>query len=1106
MFLANGGIIQSETIPGKLAASAIALYGRVKAGATTESGAASGPHLLFVDAARTLVHSIRPPDIRPFVDAYLEHSWLAGEALARGIFPEAPRAPPFFGCTRTHPGIFSIQFGPFDLAEPHKVMSHSIIDALARIIAGVCRTFCPDTYTHEIYFGISAPPRGPGLTTVFAWIPSLRQNRHDTTRVKIGITEIFGARYKSKAVPLYTDDRGAPIVCTSGTPVTDKDQESSLKRTGWVAGTNGVVPLLWCAAPSVNGGRETFPILPFVGYATFWADDNEGTITQEYAYNDTLLGCADPRAVELVVSSLGGAPRVEHDDTDGMRIQDSHRDPLVRAIGCRAPGDPRLSTYDTLPLVILTAYVGDGSGLGPGELQERIFDTCLADTRDKFEVSALLGLLSKDRYNTSRPEELAVLGAVLDGLIQHNMLSEGCGIDSATSAAMNTMVAAAAARCADNFDRDALARHHVQNYADRPHKSRRIVSYYAQTDTPQNFSHLFATRIWALLMNVGDSKQVVNLAEALAAYLSHTHYIVMDKVKLNSKIYFFNGYSYEDVGSVSTYLTGLLSQSQGSDQRPGKLRNIIAKFTTRLNSLVSETRAPAESGAAGSGSGGGGGGGVPQAYLARIVAIYNKIDMDLGTPNYKNQVISEILTKLDQDQTQFLGIRNRRIDDDPYLTGVKNGVLEVVRIGKRRHVVFRPATQEDMTPPGINAKYDPNVRGTRKWDHIERYFNRFIASDRIREWYLCFLSETFVGKGMKVALFIQGPTESGKSAHIGQLHGFLRKPYAESIGGNTLNDPNIAKDTPQPALVRAIGARITTVEETSAVIMNTPFKILVGGEEGRSAFRSLFEGGESGTIRTTFIFAVNSPPKFELLEAAIFTRLAILRPDCRFVAPNNPMLPATPEEREARRIFPRDGNLSNSHFRDAYDAFLLYLIDHFDTWTDDAGNPAGIGSFPREMEPMRDDVRRQDPYADFIGRNVIAAAGDMSISVADVVKRFQKAYNKNGATYTSKAIVAGIGQILSAAAVNGEYWRGWALIPEKEVDRDGAYQGLSLVEDVDPDQSFHPYTETPSAYFQYQGDMDAGDEDGAFVTDPDDWSRNLEGGSGGSLAGAVMEL
>jgi hypothetical protein len=1095
MSLGNNAFVQTEGLAGKLAAAATSLHAKVKAGASSECGTTNGPHLLFADGFGTVVHSVRGTQIYTVVEAYLEYARIAAEALVRGVLPETPSAPTFSGCTRSHPGIFCFQLGPFDLEEPHLIASHSIMDALTEIITNACRSFCSGTYSHDIYFGISTPPRGPGPAAIFAWVPTLQKNRGDCSKIRTGIAEIFGARAKSGKRALYTDDEGNPILKRNGTPVTDKEQETLLRRSGWCAGSNGIIPLLWCASPNVDRKLETFPICPFVGYGKFWAeDDEEGVITQYQTYFNSLEACADPRGNEIIVPALGGMPRIEHDETGGPRAQHSHRDPLVRAIGCRAPGDPSMTTYDTLPLILLASYAGEDGAASLGELQDRFFDTCRSDTRDRFDVPALLGLMSKERFVTSDPRGLAIASAILDGLIQHNMMAEDCRIDSATSAAMNTMAAAAASRCAEDFDRDALACHHSHNYADRPHRSRRIISYYAQADTPQNFSHLFATRLWWLFINVNDAKHLVNLAEAFAAYLSHTHYIEMDKVRLNSKIYFFNGYSYKYVGAANTYLTGLLSQ--GSDQRPGKLRNLLNKFVARLNSLNSETQPPADSNGKGE---------LPQGYLTSISGVYNKIVSDLGVPSYKDRLIGEILTKLDQEQTHFLGIRNRCIDDDPYVTGVKNGILEVVRIGRKRHVVFRPATQEDMAPPGINASYDPDVRGSRKWDFIEQYFHRFIENDRLREWYICFLAEAFVGKSNKVALFIQGATDSGKSVHIGHLHKFFRKPYIESIGGNTLNDPNITKDTPQPALVRAIQARLTSVEETSATIMNAGFKMLVGGEESRSSMRGMFVGGESGTIRTTFIFAVNSLPMFELLEPAIFTRSAMIRPSCRFVPKDSPLLPADPEEQERLRIFPRDDGLSSALFMNAYDAFLLLLTESFDTWTDDAGNPAGIGSFPREMNPLRDEVRRQDPYADFIGRNIIAAPGDSRMPVRELVMRFQKAYNKHGATYSAKAIVAGIGQILSSAAINGEYWQGWALIPQDRVDQEGEYQGHSLEDQPDQDQSAYPYVGVPAAYCDYREESEPGGEDSAYLMDPEEWGLRYEGaGSAGSYAGAIL--
>jgi hypothetical protein len=1095
-----------ETLRARMQTTAGKLCAAVRSAPATELARVPGPMILITDCESLIMHRISQVDARVFAELYTDYAVAAGDAFAYGAMPTMPSAPTIHECSRGDPGTFCLQFGPFDFFEPEKACSRIIMHDLSMLVGKIVSDFSSGVCRHDIYLGFSSPPSGPGKVSIYAWVPTFTRSRNEMSQIRAMLADTVAARQHATPPPppLFRDSNGAPLLQANrgmpAAPLTDTIVSATLRKSGRSAGSNGIVPLLWCADPGTCGfgTKETsYPICPYVGFLTYTAVEGADGLVKELTFNTTLEGCLDPRSSAFYGQVFEGKVQICHEDTNAWSYQDQINDPLAHNLGCRTFGHAEKSTYDTLPLVLSAAFVArEGDSAPSGDLGSTLFSSCNAGTPDKYNVHNLLRLLSSARLDTSTPRGLGLCSEILEALIGYYHLGADGEApmprDRAMPAAMGLLENAAKMVRATLFDREALAKHHSQNYEGRPGRSRRVIAHYAQVDCASIYAELFGTRIWEKFMNITSQKDQVCIAEALAVFLAADHYIIPSPVKTQVQLFVYRNPVYVAVSDPKNYISSLLS----TDGACGRLFNLILKVHSRLTTLVGAKAPPpaagAMSGAEVEGVEKGANVGSKGALMQALNALSTIMQL-LKTPPYKNSLVTEILTKLHQEQESFLGVVDRTMGDDPYLTGVGNGTLEVIRCGTRRHIFHRQSTPDDMVTAKLRTIYDPSAKGTKRWEYVERYFRRFIANPRIRTWYICQLAEMFVGRSNKVATFLVGSPNCGKTIHLNHIIDFLGTAV-ESIPANVFSDPKAGTDAPQASLTRAANARIATCEETSEIIRNAMFKIVAGGG-AKTALRGLYSSGASQEFQAKLIIAMNKHPIFELFEDAIFARMGIVEPSPKYVDAGHPSLPTTEEEREAKGIYAKDP-AGSALFKGAYDAFLIYLMMHFDTWTDDGGSPALLSAFPKEMEDARNKVRRQCPFADFNARYLVAASPEESVPVINVIKRFREYHMKGGARYTDTAIINGIKTLISCPPHQDGTWHGWRLKASDEIDGELMDEPADFADAPYPDMDqVGAYPGGTDAYYHVPPtDRDAPygetDDDEEGIADVGDWSGN----------------
>lgn len=991
----------------------------------------------IVTLGDSCVHTIPIGASHDFGAAYMKYIIAAGNLFALGSENLSAHTLGLFEMRKNTSLPLCYQIGPFDFVNVEQVCNTQVFDKICRITTNALRNYLHDPMEQHVYLGVCGPMKGSGKVSIFVWVPRFVRSPKEIS----GVRDEIQVKILELPSPLFGDAR-----LMDGTrPPADK----LIRKSVVSAGSSGIVPMMWCSDPSRQNTNDNTPIIPVASYGLLEAAGAK-VEQMNYVFSNTLSYCMSALESDFLgeySKTLRIDKHVETLDTSESEL------PLQRAAGCRCSGElPTL--YDSLPFVVACGFSMAKAATRNVELISLMFQNCRTRGNEQLNAETLLSCLSRDRFDTSTPQSLSCCSDIFDALIA----SYGTDVEKPNLLAKNKIRDAANRQQCTNFDIGRLIDHHARNREHRPSRTIRLLSHYAFQDSPDNFAQILSGCIWNRFAKASSEKCDIPIAEGLAVYLSLTHHIVPSQNKNAIAMYSFNGVKYVTIDQPKEYLSALLSPTEPT----GTLYTLIARFRARINALVGETTLSANENA-------------DQAQLSileKIGETYSTVLEKLSQRTYKNGLVGEILGKMVEEQVSRMRITSRAMDDDQNLTGVKNGVLEVVATSEGRKIFFRGATPDDMISRHINASYNPSVR-TADQEFIRRYFSRFIADPETRRWYSCQLAEMFVGVNNKIATFIVGPPDCGKSAHLLDITNFLGPGLAESIPSNVFADAKAGTDTPQPALARAATARMMTVEETSEVIQNNMFKIVVGGT-ARTTLRTLYKEGSSTSIQGNAFFAMNQNPRFSLYENAIFTRLAIIRPSPRYLDASNPRLQCSEEERERNRTFLKDPNAS-AVFRQYHDALLLYLMEHFDAWTDEHGRKVSLSQRPPQIMDLIGSVRKQCVYAEFVHENIVASSLGAILEVNEAYERFKTvlAGNSNipNVAAFKRAISAIIGINPTQISKYSEAWTGHEL--RREDEPENCLLEGSDESDMDLD-----------SYYSSSDDWEANSED------PDEWLRH----------------
>lgn len=215
------------------------------------------------------------------------------------------------------------------------------------------------------------------------------------------------------------------------------------------------------------------------------------------------------------------------------------------------------------------------------------------------------------------------------------------------------------------------------------------------------------------------------------------------------------------------------------------------------------------------------------------------------------------------------------LNQNPYLLGVSNGVIELRRDG----AFLRDANSDDFVTLNTNVEWvswegiPEHDIGRKAW---EDYLNTFVPADRQRD-YQTILGHTIIGGNPeRLILCLAGGTSTGKSTMLRALSAALGD-YASTVNLTIFGDHKL-----NPALANAMPKRVVFTSELSAgdKLSVATIKRMTGSD----AVRAELKGSNvevQGVPQFVPIMATNTPPEIPGADEALRRRLLVLPFDQR---------------------------------------------------------------------------------------------------------------------------------------------------------------------------------------------------------------------------------
>lgn len=213
-----------------------------------------------------------------------------------------------------------------------------------------------------------------------------------------------------------------------------------------------------------------------------------------------------------------------------------------------------------------------------------------------------------------------------------------------------------------------------------------------------------------------------------------------------------------------------------------------------------------------------------------------------------------------------------KLDSNPYLTGMKNGVIEV----SGECVYFRDYKPEDFISRNTNIKYE-----TYSWDHkivleLFDWLRKVFPEDNLLHYFLKYEASGLIGQNIdKYAFLFSGDGHNSKSAII-KLKQAAWGNYCVDLPTETFCGKDGEAGGTSSHLARTKGARWAFVAEPSKEqkFRLDKIKKYTGGDT--FYVRKLQKEGED--IKTTFKLNIscNVPPKFNAVDEATIDRIRFI--------------------------------------------------------------------------------------------------------------------------------------------------------------------------------------------------------------------------------------
>lgn len=367
---------------------------------------------------------------------------------------------------------------------------------------------------------------------------------------------------------------------------------------------------------------------------------------------------------------------------------------------------------------------------------------------------------------------------------------------------------------------------------------------------------------------------------------------------------------------------------------------------------------------------------ITKDFLDDLTSSVNKVITYLRSNSSKNKLLNECKELFKNENFSSL------IDTAPYLTGVKNGILEIVK----NKVIFRKAKPEDYIIKSCKVSYNSKLT----WEDIYvkqcmKWFKQIFHHEDLLEQFLMLACTSFEARNSQKIF----PIFSGEKGHnckstLVKLFEETFGDYVEKINSSVLTENNNNSTSATPELAQAEGTRWVFVDEPDR---QTPMKCstikkLTGGDKLKT--RKLFSNGGCITATWTLVLVTNYIPGINNPDLAVQNRLLVYS----FESVWSTEAPESEEEQQKKRIFKRNNNFESTLNKLA-PAFLWIAVQLFPEYAKN-----GIKRIDRIADRTNEYWKTADYLSQFLEHKV-RDSPDHSIHLDNFVSNYRLWFKTN---------------------------------------------------------------------------------------------------------------
>jgi P4 family phage/plasmid primase-like protien len=302
----------------------------------------------------------------------------------------------------------------------------------------------------------------------------------------------------------------------------------------------------------------------------------------------------------------------------------------------------------------------------------------------------------------------------------------------------------------------------------------------------------------------------------------------------------------------------------------------------------------------------------------------------------------------------------KKLDDNPYLLGFNNGVLDL------KTCSFRPGKPEDYISYTTGYDYKEYNSDDIEIQDIEHNLEKIFVDPILREYFVTYAATLLRGGNFqKTFVVMSGEGDNGKSVIIEIIEKALGD-YCIKFPTTLLTGKRAQSSAANPELDRVHGRRFAVMQEPDGkdVINAGMLKELTGNDS--MYVRGLFKDGREIRIMFKLALICNKLPRLSADDQATWNRVRVLTFESCFPKDQS-LVPKSYEEQKEKKMFPRDNDFTEKipHMRAP---FLWYILQRYKSLRNI--KLSELVDPPKVTEATRAYRENNDYYLQFINENI----------------------------------------------------------------------------------------------------------------------------------------